>query len=121
MKNIKPSFNSNNLKQIITIIFVLLLFQNCVLTQQQQHKIKNNCNIAFGDIHNSSITSMFLSNNIAGLTHNKSGIDIDNLRKTNVKFLVLSIGIARFSMRHKDTINNEQVVDFFRKFNLLKK
>ncbi len=96
------------IKIVLTIIF--LLFANCMFAQT------NSNNIFFGDIHNSSITSMFINKNVAGLSNNKNGLSFDNLRKINVKFLVLSIGIARFSMRHQDTIKIEHVVDFFRKF-----
>ena len=60
--------------------------------------------------------SMFLKNNVAGLSDNNLGISFNNLRKNNIKYLVFSIGIARFSMRHNDTIKIEQVVDFIRRF-----
>jgi len=94
---------------IFVLLFFLFLFQKTKFGT-------DNSNLKIADIHNSTLTQYFLANNYDAFAEEKSNLNFQKLKKNNVEYLVLSIGIARFSMQEPDTIKIEQIIDFLRKF-----
>lgn len=111
------SQNPSIIKQNILPLFIILVYLITIPTATfSQTNTSQKTIISVADIHNSSLSKAFYQNATKSSGDTIFSVNFSELKKTNCKLIVLSIGVARFSMQHPDTIKINHIVSFLKNY-----
>lgn len=70
----------------------------------------------FSDLHNSVLYQLHLADDLAGLSREGAPVSLRGLRQAEARFLFLSLGIPRYSLRQRDRATLEDLLAFLESF-----